>query len=407
MRLRVRLVAGFVAVHLALSVVAGLVAWQWLDHSRRDQAEASAEAIGRVLAGGGFSPSPAVIERMRTLTGYEFRLLSQPEAVRSGTIQVSQGGAIIEIDYRTPEWHAASRQVVWATVWWSLGGTLVFAAVAMVLATQFAKPVERLARSARLIGGGDWTAPVPVTGSGEVAELAAELERMRGDLIARERRLRQNERLATLGTFTATIAHEVRNPLSAVRLTAQLLARRYPDEAGLALVGEEIERLDLTVDELLAFSRGMSVTPVPTDAWEVITAVVRLLRRQAEHAGVDLRPHDARPAPGQILVDPLRLRQLVLNLTLNAIQAVQRSPGEIAEVHLILEPTALRVADSGAGVDPAIVPQLFEAFTTSRPEGTGLGLHLAKCIADAHGADLAYTPGNPGACFTLSGLRPA
>jgi signal transduction histidine kinase len=108
-----------------------------------------------------------------------------------------------------------------------------------------------------------------------------------------------------------------------------------------------------------------------------------------------------------VLIDPLRLRQLVLNLTLNAIQAVQRSPGAIAEVHLILEPTALRVADSGSGVALAVIPQLFEAFTTSRPEGTGLGLHLAKCIADAHGADLVYTPGNPGACFTLSGLRPA
>lgn len=405
MRLRLRLVTGFVAVHLALSAAAGLVAWTWLDASQRDQAEESARSVGSVIARGGFSLSERVVERMRTLTGYEFRVLTAPEVIRPGTVQVAEGGLVVEIDYRNETWHRVSRQVLWGTVLLFLGGSLAFAVVAAYLAGQFAKPVERLVEGARAIGAGAWITPVPAVGTGEVAELARELERMRVRLLALDQAHRQAERLATLGTFTATIAHEVRNPLSAVRMTVQLLSRRLPGDPGLALIMGEIERLDLIVDELLGFSRGMTVTLEPTDLATVVASVLQLLRRQADHAGVELETIDARTGQTLVSGDPQRLRQLLLNLVLNGIQAVQRGPG--TRVRVTISDRQLNVEDDGPGVPPELLPRLFEAFSSSRPEGTGLGLHLAKSIADALGCQLRHKSGTPGACFILDGFAEA
>ncbi len=397
MRLRVRLVAGFVAVHLVLSLAAGAVAWTWLDARGRAQAEDSARSIGRVLDGGGFSLTPRVLERMRDLTGFEFRVLSAPEGLRPGTVQVG----LVEIDYRTAAWRRESAQVLWGTVILFLGGSAVFAVLATSLATQIAKPVERLAGSARAIGAGSWQDPVPAAGSGEIGELARELERMRARLIELDRAHRDAERLATLGTFTATIAHEVRNPLSAVRLTVQLLARQRPGDPSLALITEEMERLDLIVDELLAFSRGMAIQPETVALRPVVEGVVRLLRRQAEHTAVAVTVEGA---GGTVRADPNRLRQLLMNLLLNAIQAAQRGGGTVT---VRLAADGFAIDDDGPGVEAEQLPHLFEAFRTTRPDGTGLGLHLARSIARAHGAELRHAALAPGARFTLSGLPTA
>jgi signal transduction histidine kinase len=182
-----------------------------------------------------------------------------------------------------------------------------------------ARPLERLADAARRIGGGDLATPVAAVGSGEPGALAADLEAMRARLADLERRTRDAERLAVLGTFSATVAHEVRNPLSAVRLTIQLLGRRLPGETQLAVLGQELERLDLIVDELLAYARGMTVNREPVDLAAAATSVVSLLQRQADHAGVAVAVSGA----GRANADPMRLRQMLLNLVLNGIQAVQ------------------------------------------------------------------------------------
>ena len=404
--LRLRLVAGFVAVHVLLSAVAGVVAWQWLDHAQRAQAEQSARSVGTVIAGGGFSLSPRVIERMRTLTGYEFRVLTAPEPIRAGTVQVSEGTSTVEIDYRNDTWRAASQSVLWATIWWSFGGSAAFALVAVYVAGQFARPVEQLAASARAIGLGSWAQAVPHVGSGEVAELARELDGMRQRLTALDQAHRQAERLATLGTFTATIAHEVRNPLSAVRLTVQLLAKKHPGDVGLTLITDEIERLDLIVDELLSFSRGLTVRPEPCDLWNLSGQIIRLLQRQADHAGVVLRVVNVTTTSnyGMVQADPLRIRQLLLNLLLNAIQSAQHAQ-ENPLVRIDVYDGGLSVSDNGPGVPPELEAHLFEAFRTGRSDGTGLGLHLARAIADAHQATLRYERGEPGARFILEGLH--
>jgi signal transduction histidine kinase len=406
MRTRNRLLIGFVAVHLVLTVVMGMIAWRWLDHAMKMQAEDSARSVGRVLAQGGFPLTDEVVEKMRALTGYQFRVLPALSEPRAGTVQVAEAGKVVEVDFRSDAYLAASRAVFIGTLIMIVAGSIAFWLVAWWLAGQFARPVERLAGAARIIGAGDFERAVEQVGSGEFLQLAHELELMRKRLSELDRQHRQDERLATLGTFTATIAHEVRNPLSAVRLTVQLLARRTGDDPGVRLIMEELERLDLIVDELLAFSKGMQVTPQRCDLREVAEDVARLLRRQAEHAGAEI----AITGASTVSADPARMRQLLMNLLLNAIQAVQTMKPENHQgvVTIALQADGLRVSDNGPGVDPTLAARLFEPFTTNRAAGTGLGLHLAKSIAEAHGAVLRLdSTHKPGASFVLSGLSAA
>lgn len=410
MRTRTRLLIGFVAVHLVLTVVMGVIAWNWLDQSMRAQAEESARSVGRVLAQGGFPLTDEVMAKMRALTGYEFRVLSALSEVRPGTVQVAEAGKVVEVDYRSQAYLTASRAVFIGTLTMIIAGSAAFWLVAWWLAGQFARPVEQLAGAARVIGAGDLERAVALVGSGELRSLAHELEQMRRRLNELDRQHRQDERLATLGTFTATIAHEVRNPLSAVRLTVQMLAKRQGDDVGVRMIMEELERLDLIVDELLAFSKGMHVSVQPCALRRVAEDVVRLLRRQAEHAGVVLEI----TGEAEVSADPARLRQLLMNLLLNAIQAAQsRATSEgigdtEGRVTIVITTDGFTVTDNGPGVAPELAARLFEPFTTNRTAGTGLGLHLAKAIAEAHGAHIRLDADHrPGARFVFAGLKPA
>jgi signal transduction histidine kinase len=400
MRTRTRVLVGFLAVHVALSLATGWLAWRWQDQSMREQAETRAEAIGKAIAGHPLSQGAK--QELASLSGYHFRELDGPQEIRPGTVQVPVpgGASVIEVAYRTPEYERTEHEVVVGTLRLIAAGSVAFGLVALWLSRQLARPLEELAHAARTIGAGDLEAAVPAIGSGEVRSLAVELEQMRSRLRELDLANRRAERLRTLGTFTATIAHEVRNPLSAVKLTVQMLAKRLPNEAALPLVTDELERLDLIVDELLAFSKGMSARCERCDLRATVETVVRLLARQAEHAGVVVSVEGAATASA----DPARMRQLVMNLLLNAIQA-QHGGGA---VRIVVAADGFAVEDEGPGVDPARVAQLFEAFASGRAEGTGLGLHLARAIAEAHGASLRYEPRQPkGARFVLTGLQPA
>lgn len=389
MRLRTRLLGAFLSVHCILALAAGWVAWRLLDDGLRHEAEQRAEAVAAVLAGGGFTPNEAVLTRMRALVGGEVQFVA-PEAPRTpGTARAVEGGRVVEVSYRTAAYDAARAHLVIAVSALTGIGLLIVAAVTLAVAATVARPLEQLARAARRIGAGDLLTPVVQTGRGEVAVLAADLESMRVRLADLERRTRDTERLAVLGTFSATVAHEVRNPLSAVRLTIQMLARRMPDEGQLTVLAQELERLDLIVDELLAYARGMTVTLQSVDLAVESAAALALLRRQADHAGVELRL----AGTGLAQADPRRLRQLLLNLVLNGIQAVQAGGG--SAVVVTVADGCLEVADDGPGLTPDLLARLAQPFATTRVNGTGLGLHLARAIVEAHGGSFNYQPASP------------
>jgi signal transduction histidine kinase len=399
MPIRIRLVGMLLLLHLVSSLAAGGLTWWWLDRQVLQERQDRAVAIARVLAQGGFSPNRDILQRMMDLAGTSFRVVGGDEPARPGSVRVKVDPITIEVDPPEDGWSRVSAASLVTALVFLAGGAAIFAMSAWWTARTVTRPIERLAAAARNIGAGHIDQAVPLTGSGEVAALAHDLEYMRQRLADLEEAARRQERLAVLGTFAATIAHEVRNPLSAIRLTVQT-QRRQGAAPGLAMIEDEIERLDLVVDELLGFVRGMQVQPVVSDLHRVVDETLRLLSRQAQHAGVLVE----RQGEASAVVDPQRLRQLLLNLVLNAIQAQPEGGRVVVEVRR----DGLAVRDAGPGVDTALIPRLFESFVSGRPHGTGLGLHLASAIAQAHGATLRYENGSPtGAVFILEGLKSA
>jgi two-component system sensor histidine kinase AtoS len=339
---------------------------------------------------------------MERLSGFSFTLLpADAGPAPEGAVQATAGAVTVRVDWRTPAYQTALGTVLYGTILMVVIGTAVFAIIAWRLATVLARPVEDLAAAARRIGSGNLSSPVDTTAGGEVAALARDFESMRQRLQQLDRDNRKSERLATLGTFTATIAHEVRNPLSAVKLTMQMLASRHPDDPALPMVLDELARLDMTVDELLGYARGMTVEPVPCDLDGVAAEVVRLLKRQGDHADVEL----AISGNARVWADPRRCTQLLLNLILNGIQAQHETGGSVL-VDLVAD--GFSVCDRGPGVAAELRDQLFEAFTSDKAHGTGLGLHLARLVVEAHGGRIRCEDREGGgSCFVVSGLRPA
>ena len=204
------------------------------------------------------------------------------------------------------------------------------------------------------------------------------------DLLARA------DRLTVLGTLAAGIAHEVRNPLVSVRTFIELLPERLHDEEFRTefrqLTLAEIERICSLLNDLLAFARPGSASSEPSDANALACQTVRLLQPEARKRTVSLHVACADDLP-LVLVDEGRLKQVLLNLILNGIEACP----ERGAVHVTTlaasdgEWGTVEVADSGCGIPPAVAPHVFDPFVTTKDTGSGLGLYIAHRIVTDHG----------------------
>jgi len=210
----------------------------------------------------------------------------------------------------------------------------------------------------------------------EVKSLEAEMER--------------GERLATVGNLAAAVAHEIRNPLNAVSMGIQRLRVEFepaPREEYLRmvdLVQAEVRRLNAIVEEFLSLARPIPLKPGPVIVADLIDDVLGLVEPEARGASITI----AREIPAGLPVlhaDRDRIKQVLLNLVLNAIQAMPS--GGTLEIGAAASggTLAVTVADTGSGIAPDVLPKVFEPYVTTKAKGLGLGLAIAKRIVEAHG----------------------
>ncbi len=221
------------------------------------------------------------------------------------------------------------------------------------------------------------------------------------------------ERLAAVGTLAAGLAHEVRNPLNSASLQLAVLERRLErGESGdraipiARVIKSEIERLDRLVRDFLAFAKPVPLDPRPVDLIALLSGVAELIGPEAEAAHVSIKVE----APDALLRaagDSERLRQVLLNLTRNAIEAMQAEGGQLTlRAGAGPEQLEVEVEDTGPGFSDQL--PVFDAFFTTKDQGTGLGLSLVhRIVADHNGTiRVASRPGRTCFTFTLPPSRP-
>jgi len=224
----------------------------------------------------------------------------------------------------------------------------------------------------------------------ENARLYTDLRRAYEDLRAAQEQVVRTEKLSTIGALSASIAHDMGNVVTPLLPLVRLLLRTCEPDSELAETTErQMHRLAAMITRLRSFSRPSSVERGPVDLHEVLDETIRLLQTEANHRGVELTREYAPDLP-PALGDAQELNRVFLNLTLNAIQAVPESRGEVVLRSEVDDgEVAVSVIDNGPGIPKDILPHLFEPLFTTKPGGTGLGLFSCKRIVeDEHGGSI-------------------
>ena len=306
-----------------------------------------------------------------------------------------------------------------------VSGTLALVALVagmlmLALAVVALRPIGRMTEQVQRIGEGHYEQEVEVTSRDELGVLAERINAMSAAIRQRDEDLRRRaeaelkqqdrlaraERLAWVGQMLAQITHEVRNPLNAMSLNAELLAedlQELPEERRqealemLGTVRSEIERLEKITEHYLALARRPAPTMVLTDPVELVRGVARLLDEQLRREGVELRQE--LPAQAALELDPDQLRQALLNVVRNAAEAgaktvTIRSEAGPNYLDLVVE-------DDGPGFPAEDAARAFDPFFTTKAKGSGLGLAITRQILEDHGGTVLLEPIQQGTRLVL------
>jgi signal transduction histidine kinase len=215
----------------------------------------------------------------------------------------------------------------------------------------------------------------------------------------------QTEKMAMMGTFASGLAHEVRNPLNSMGLQLSLLERRTAAAGAdtreiVGIIRAEIKRLEALVNDFLLLARTSRMSFHRADLSALADEVVRLLAPEAEAAGVRLELQHRGAALPEVLMDAEKMKQVVINLVRNAIEAMPGGGSVVVATQLRGERACLRVTDTGPGLPEEI--DVFQLFVSTKPGGTGLGLSIAQQIVLDHGGDIqAESRKQEGTVFTV------
>ncbi len=296
------------------------------------------------------------------------------------------------------EHHRAIRASRWGLIAGAMGMLLVVLLSVLYtkrLRSSLLTPLASLVSAAQRFGTGEFDTRVGRVGEGELQAVADACDHMALELQAREKRLIEAERMAVIGQFAAGIAHELNNPIAVIRGYLKTMKPTQPAEMlreELQILDEEAAACQRIADDLLAFARPKDVRRGLIAVDELLQATVRRFLDSGEARGHAI---SVRAEPFQVLADAGRLRQVVLNLLQNAIQA---SPGgEPIDVNGALSSDGTRydfsIADRGSGVRDEDKRRIFEPFFSKHDGGSGLGLAVCHGIVIAHGGTIHVEDG--------------
>lgn len=337
------------------------------------------------------------------------RLHLAPRIEVSGMTYFCQGVAlqrdvsanrVVYLFYPETLWREAITQAVGpALVVGGIGGAISIALT--VLATQrIAGRLRQLVKRTRLIADGDFsTMPLPARDD-ELRDLGQAINEMAERLAQYRESLRTSERLRLLGQVSGGLAHQLRNGVTGARLAVQLYTRSASPAEELDVALRQLALVEIQLKRFLDLGKETALQQEECDLATLVEETNALVRPRCEHARISLRWQKP-PAPIVFSADAHQLRQVILNLLTNAIEAA--GPGGWVETRVGAgqDRTFVEVLDSGRGPEVGVAARLFEPFVTGKPEGVGLGLAVAKQIVEAHGGTIRWERRDGTTCFRM------
>jgi signal transduction histidine kinase len=310
--------------------------------------------------------------------------------------------------YPLTVWQETRREAVTPPLLLGLGALLGMVAVTGWIAQCISRRIRFVRQQVACIAAGNFETIDADRHRDEIGDLAESINSMCLQLRKMSRTIRHAERTKVLAQLAAGLAHQLRNALTGARMSVQLHARRCQAanaDQSLVVALRQLTMIEEQVKGLLSLGHVETRGPVACNVQRLFADVALMVYPGCEHAKVDFRVEATEPTL-EAWADEEGLRAVVLNLALNAIDAA--GPG--GSVRLKANPqgdsVAIEVCDSGPGPSPEIAESLFEPFTSSKPEGIGIGLAFARQIAEQNGGGLDWTRSDGETCFSLLLPRP-
>jgi signal transduction histidine kinase len=401
-------------IHAGSGEVVGLMeAWVRLETliGRTSEWAARTGGVIAALEPGGDLPVVSTPFDPHLLTGPRFQLGGEEWITRRHTLHDPPAVLVLAAPldpYRQPFREAARRGVLLI-----LAVALAGFTAAALLTRETTRPLARVVAASRAVARGEMHHRVPVQGPQEVRELAGAFNAMAGTLQRTLATLAEREAMAAVGEFAAVLAHEIRNPLTSIRIDLQRVEEVAGDEARRRSLTdrmlEAVRRLDRSVSGVLSVARSGRVELEPVALAAPLAVAIQTARPTVEARGGELRESFFAPDLPLVLGDRSALEQLFLNLLLNAGEAldgdgrrvVEVSVETLAGVEVSAETVAgadegggargyagVRIRDTGRGIPDSELDRVFQALYTTKRGGTGLGLAVADRIARAHGGEI-------------------
>jgi signal transduction histidine kinase len=268
-------------------------------------------------------------------------------------------------------------------------------------------PLNNLVAGVRALAAGDYTYSITPRGSSEAVELAESFSKMRGELLAFQRKQIETERVAAMGRAANSISHDLRHHLAAVVANAEFLYEAEKLRLDRHDVYKEIQAASEQMTELLDSLRDLAreqrdISPVNASIDQCVRRAIDAARARPELRDRDISVRAAGDMAG--IFDPQKIERALLNLVVNACEAVPNREGKIAfDIVSLPETFEIRISDNGPGIPAAIRNNLFEPFVSAgKPNGTGLGLAIvSKIIADHGGAVFVESTSAHGTTFLV------
>lgn len=444
--LRIQLMLPLVGVAVA-SLLAVAVLGSWLAAKQtRGRIEAQLKGVAGVLTTSNFPLTQPVLEKMRDLAGAEFavtdhaghvtvssltgdvaslpvdQVVSSVESVDLDRAITVAGRryfhsslahrnrrdlnrpAVLHILFPCDQYRAAWRAAILPPLAVGVVAVIAVAAVTHGVAARIGRVTRQLGDDVRRLAEGDF-APVELPArDDEVRDLAVAVNQTAARLVDYEDQVRRTEQLRTVALLGAGLAHEIRNAATGCRMAVDLHAEACPelrDDESLAVAKRQLVLMENRLQRFLQLGKQpAAIDRQPLDLGQLVGDLMKLVEPMARHADVALdwqSPADPLTVPA----DAEALSQAIINLALNAVEAAQKRDAHAhshSEQHVSLRVTRaadnraeIEVRDSGDGPGGPLAESLFDPFVTSKAEGVGLGLAVARQVVDAHGGTIDWS----------------